>query len=469
MSRYNPLDGSTICALASVPGTAAIAIVRVSGPEAFEIVDKVFVPVNKSLSLTNASSHTVHYGSIFNGEALIDEVLVNIYKRPASYTGENTVEIFCHGSVYIQQQILELLIEQGCRLAQAGEFTLRAFMNGKLDLSQAEAVADLIAANSKAAHNLALKQMRGGYSKKIEELRQKLIKFTSLIELELDFSEEDLEFADRKELQSLIHQITQEIQALTQSFSYGNVLKKGIPVAIIGQPNVGKSTLLNALLNEDRALVSAIPGTTRDAIEDTISIEGFTFRFIDTAGLRDPEDEIEHMGIDKTYEKMEQAHIILFVFDIHDMTADILSENLSEIEKLCHGKDKTIILVGNKSDLLIETPAYFKTLVEKQAIYVSAKRKKNINMILERLTEIVRLKEDQIPDSIVSNSRHYEALTKSYQIVQDIAALLQSGTSHELLAADMRRALYYLSEITGVQINNEDILDEIFSNFCIGK
>lgn len=469
MKGYNPFDNATICALASAPGVAAIAVIRVSGPNAIAIVDAIFAGHNKkNKKLSQVPSHTVHYGNILAENSVIDNVIVNIYKNPKSYTGEDSVEIFCHGSLYIQQKIIETLIDNGCRLAHPGEFTFRAFINGKLDLSQAEAVADLIAANSKTAHDMALKQMKGGFSKKIEELRQKLIKFTALIELELDFSEEDVEFADRKDLLKLIFQIEEEIKHLSDSFSHGNVLKKGIPVAIIGKPNVGKSTLLNALLNEEKAIVSAIPGTTRDAIEDTLTVEGYTFRFIDTAGLRATDNEIESMGVNITYDKIKQASIILFVFDISATKEEELQAQLKEIESFCDDS-QTIVLLGNKSDMLVETPPYFKKLVERKTIFISAKRKENINMVVEALIDIMKGIKTELPGILVSNSRHYEALTKANNLIREIISLIQAGTSHEFLAADLRRALLYLSEITGAQIDNEAVLDEIFSTFCIGK
>ncbi len=314
----NPERQETICAIATPPGVGAIAVIRLSGPDALKICEEVFLPKKKSAKITSAATHTIHFGTITNGREMLDEVLISVFREPHSYTGENAVEISCHGSSYIQQKIVELLISKGARLAKPGEFTLRAFLNGKFDLSQAEAVADLIAASSRSAHDLALQQMRGGFSKKISELRTRLLDFASLIELELDFSQEDVEFADRTELVKLLNEIKSEIVHLASSFSYGNVLKSGIPVAIIGKPNVGKSTLLNAILNEERAIVSEIPGTTRDTIEDTIIIHNYAFRFIDTAGLRHSTDQIESQGIERTHEKIEQAAVVLYVFDVRD-------------------------------------------------------------------------------------------------------------------------------------------------------
>ena len=468
-SPFNILNDDTICALATVAGTSAIAAVRISGNNAFSITNAIFKSKNKNFDFQKVASHTVHYGSVVQNDEWLDDVVVNFYRTPHSYTGEDSVEFFCHGSLFIQQKLLEWLIDNGCRLARPGEFTLRAFLNKKLDLSQAEAVADLISANSKAAHDVALKQLKGGFSKKIEDLRQQLLKFTALIELELDFSEEDVEFADRTQLMALILNIEKEIKTLSDSFAIGNVLKKGIPVAIIGKPNVGKSTLLNILLNEDRSIVSAIPGTTRDAIEDTMTIDGISFRFIDTAGLRATDDEIESIGVNKTIEKIKQAFIILYIFDISETTTEELNYSLEEIEAMFVNENKTIILVGNKSDKLVEIPHTFKKLVEKETVFISAKRRENIDLITEKLINTVKKQHIDNSETVVSNARHYEALTKANGIINDIIPLLQNNTSHEFLAADLRRALYYLSEITGVQINNDQVLDEIFSSFCIGK
>jgi tRNA modification GTPase len=480
-----PGQEDTICAIATPPGTGAISIIRISGPEAIGICESVFSPKKKALKLTEARTHTIHFGYIFKDNDLLDEVLVSVFKAPHSYTGENAVEISCHGSSYIQQKIIELLISHGARLAKPGEFTLRAFLNRKFDLSQAEAVADLIAASSRTAHDLAIDQMRGGFSKKIGELRTRLLDFVSLIELELDFSQEDVEFADRTELVKLLKDIKSEIGHLASSFSYGNVLKTGIPVAIIGKPNVGKSTLLNAILNEDRAIVSEIPGTTRDTIEDTINIHNFAFRFIDTAGLRHSTDAIESEGIERTYEKIRQAAIVLYVFDVRDaegMEAWGLggmeawrqgsgeagnNDDRDDDKTVGRHEDKKIILIANKSDLLEETPAHLKELLEERCIFISAKRKENINLILERLVEVV--KEMQIQDTaVVSNVRHYEALNGTLQAVEAVIAGLSSGLSSDLVTVDLRIALYHLGQITG-EITTEDILGNIFGKFCIGK
>lgn len=456
-----------ICALATVPGTAAIAVIRISGSGSIEKISSLFKPAKSNFNLSEANSHTIHYGDIIFDDELLDDVLVSVFRNPHSYTGEDSVEISCHGSPYIQQKLLENLINSGIRLARPGEFTMRAFLNGKMDLAQAEAVADLIASNSKTAHNLAIDQMRGGFSKRIGELRKELIGFASLIELELDFSEENVEFADRQQLLDLIRKIKTEIESLIQSFNFGNVLKAGIPVAIIGKPNVGKSTLLNTLLQEEKAIVSEIPGTTRDSIEDTIIIDGVAFRFIDTAGLRPTEDTIETIGIERTLEKIKQARIILFVFDVATCTMDQIKEVIEEHSHLINDPSKRVILIGNKIDQLIEIPKGFKDLLEMETIFVSAKRKENINLISDSLLKSVS--REQIEDNaIVSNTRHYEALSNSLDALNSVEEAMLQGISSDLVASDIRQALYHLGTITG-QIVNDDILNHIFKNFCIGK
>lgn len=456
-----------ICALATVPGTAAIAVIRISGSGSIEKISSLFKPAKSNFNLSEANSHTIHYGDIIFDNELLDDVLVSVFRNPHSYTGEDSVEISCHGSPYIQQKLLENLINSGIRLARPGEFTMRAFLNGKMDLAQAEAVADLIASNSKTAHNLAIDQMRGGFSKRIGELRKELIGFASLIELELDFSEENVEFADRQQLLDLIRKIKTEIESLIQSFNFGNVLKAGIPVAIIGKPNVGKSTLLNTLLQEEKAIVSEIPGTTRNSIEDTIIIDGVAFRFIDTAGLRPTEDTIETIGIERTLEKIKQARIILFVFDVATCTMDQIKEVIEEHRHLINDPSKRVILIGNKIDQLIEIPKGFKDLLEMETIFVSAKRKENINLISDSLLKSVS--REQIEDNaIISNTRHYEALSNSLDALNSVEEAMLQGISSDLVASDIRQALYHLGTITG-QIVNDDILDHIFKNFCIGK
>jgi tRNA modification GTPase len=471
MKMIVPGQEETICAIATPPGTGAIAIIRLSGPEAISICESVFTPKKKNSRLTEAETHTIHFGSIIRDKEMLDEVLVSVFREPHSYTGENATEISCHGSSYIQQKIVELLISKGARHAQPGEFTLRAFLNRKFDLSQAEAVADLIAAGSRTAHDLAMDQMRGGFSKKISELRGRLLDFASLIELELDFSQEDVEFANRTELLNLLHTIKSEIGHLVSSFSYGNVLKTGIPVAIIGKPNVGKSTLLNAILNEERAIVSEIPGTTRDTIEDTIIIHNYAFRFIDTAGLRHSADRIESQGIERTYEKIQQAAVVLYVFDVNHAEGEELRAWMQggwEAGKRgSREAGKKFILVANKSDLLEETPSHLKDLLEEHCIFISAKRKENINLILERLVEVV--KDMQIQDTaVVSNIRHYEALNGALKSIEAVLEGLSASLSSDLVTVDLRLALYHLGLITG-EITTDDILGNIFGKFCIGK
>ncbi|MDY0103108.1 MAG: tRNA uridine-5-carboxymethylaminomethyl(34) synthesis GTPase MnmE [Lentimicrobium sp.] len=457
----------TICALSTPAGSGAIAIIRLSGSQAIDFVSSIFVPKNKGNLLTEVKTHSAVFGNIQNNEDLIDEVLVTVFRSPHSYTTEDVVEISCHGSVFIQQKILEMLLSGGARLAEPGEYTMRAFMNGRFDLSQAEAVADLIASNSEASHKLAINQMRGGFSQKIAGLRARLIDFASLIELELDFGEEDVEFADRTELFKLLTAIKTEIENLKSSFALGNVMKHGIPVAIAGRPNVGKSTLLNALLNEERALVSEIPGTTRDAIEDTISIQGVNFRFIDTAGLRHSEDVVENMGIERTFEKMNQAMVVLYVFDITTASEDEIDEAIADIRTQLEDSDKQIIPVANKTDMLLEAPHSFKKLVELDTLFVSAKRNENINLITERLLSTANAQEmgDQ---TIVYSLRHFEALTRAGQSIESIEKGFADGIPSDLVAIDIRQTLHHLGTITG-QVTTDELLGNIFGKFCIGK
>ncbi len=455
----------TICALATAPGVAAISIIRVSGENSIDICSEIFK--SKNLSSKELKSHHIYFGNIQDGENVIDEVLLSIFKSPKSYTGENSVEISCHGSVYIQQRILELLISKGARIAKAGEFTLRAFMNGKLDLSQAEAVADLISSHSKTSHALALEQMRGGYSNKIKNLRKQLVNFASLIELELDFSEEDVEFADRKALNNLLSDIKSEISLLINSFAMGNVLKHGIPVAIIGKPNVGKSTLLNSILNEERAIVSDKPGTTRDTIEDIININGISFRFIDTAGLRESSDEIESIGIERTYQKIEQASIILYVVDINETSVEEIITSLSDFKNHLNNKSKKFIIIANKTDLLYKAPHHFSELLSQEIIFISAKRKENINLITNSLVKSVE-NDKLIDTSMVSNIRHYDALIKTLDAINQTENSFSDNLPADLISIDIKTALHHLGEITG-EVTNNEILDNIFANFCIGK
>jgi tRNA modification GTPase len=455
-----------ICALATASGQGAIAIIRVSGPDAVVLCDPLFQSRKKDKRLSDQASHTVHLGTFFNDGHLIDEVLVSVFKGPNSYTGENVVEISCHGSTFIQQQIIQVLINKGCRTAEPGEFTFRAFMNGKMDLSQAEAVADLISSSNEKSHHLALSQMRGGFSNEIKALREELIKFASLIELELDFSTEDVEFADRLQLQELLNRLKQVLRKLIDSFALGNVLKNGIPVAIVGEPNVGKSTLLNALLNEDRAIVSPVAGTTRDTVEDEIIIEGMSFRFIDTAGIRDTQDQIESIGIEKTFEKINQAKVVLYLFDASTSTFERVSKELEKLE--ADTKGKQLIAIANKVDRGDATQIESTFGGIDNILFISAKQKANVERLKVLLTEKVKQGLLSNDDVIVSNSRHYEALSLALNHVVQVQEGLESGISGDLLAMDIRQSLFHLGEITG-EITTDDLLDSIFRDFCIGK
>ena len=458
----------TICALATASGTAAIAVLRLSGPEAFDIAGKMFQPKSAKLNLATAAAHKMLLGQVLDGDQPVDEVLLTKFVSPNSYTGEDMVEISCHGSPYIQQVILRIMLDNGARMARPGEFTMRAFMNGRMDLSQAEAVADLIASNSESSRKIAFQQMRGHFSKRINELRQKLLEFAALIELELDFSEEDVEFADRSQLVKLLDEIDDEITGLKSSFALGNVLKQGIPVAIIGKPNVGKSTLLNAILNEERAIVSDIPGTTRDTIEDTITINGVAFRFIDTAGLREGRDDIEIVGIERTYDKIRQAGIILYMFDASETGLEEIAETIREFHERVGEEDKRLILIANKIDLMEEIPHDFRDLVELETIFVSAKRKENIQMITDSLLRSLDTAGEESQGVVVANSRHYEALAKTLEAILAIREGIAADISGDLLAIDLRGALHHLGSITG-EVTSDEILGEIFGRFCIGK
>lgn len=461
------VNDDTICAIATPSGTGAIAIIRISGPEAIQKANSIFCPHKKNISLEKVKSHSLHYGAICNQGEEVDDVLLSIFRRPTSYTGEDSVEISCHGSIYIQQRIMEILLNIGCRQADPGEFTMRAFFNSKFDLSQAEAVADIISANSKGSHDLALHQMRGGFSSKIKELRSRLLDFASLIELELDFAEEDVEFANRAEMKSTVDSLLSEIKRLIDSFAMGNVIKHGIPVAIIGKPNVGKSTLLNALVNEERAIVSELPGTTRDTIEDLVIIDGVSFRFIDTAGLRDTDDEIESMGITRTKEKIQQSAIVLYVFDISLISKEELLEEMQEIEEFVKDSGKRIIMIANKTDQLVSVPRGFINMVEWETVFISAKRKENISLIIESLLKTV---EDlQITDgAIVSNLRHLDALKEAHQALTNVNSGFAEQLPSDLIAIELRSALHHIGLITG-EVANEELLGNIFGRFCIGK
>lgn len=461
----------TIVAMATPAGAGAIAVLRLSGPEAISIASSIFTSVSGK-NLAEQKSHTVHLGHIKNGEKIIDEVLVTIFKNPNSYTGEDVVEISCHGSNYIQQEIIQLCLRKGCRMADAGEFTLRAFLHGKMDLSQAEAVADLIASDSAASHQLAMQQMRGGFSSEIKKLREELLNFASLIELELDFAEEDVEFANREDFQNLITKITQVLKRLIDSFAIGNVLKNGIPVAIVGEPNVGKSTLLNALLNEERAIVSDIAGTTRDTIEDEISIGGIGFRFIDTAGIRETSDTIEGLGIKRTFEKIEAAQVVIYLFD-SEKFKESSSKFQIEIETIKNRFPlKNLIIVANKVDKLSdESLKNLEDVLSPQTstlIPLSAKKGIGLKALENRLLEFVNTGALRSNETIVTNSRHYDALLKALEEIIKVQDGLNTNLSGDLLAIDLRQALHYLGSITG-QVSEDEILGNIFANFCIGK
>ncbi len=464
-----------IVALATPSGAGAIAVVRISGADALATAAAVFRPI-KQKDLLKQKTHTLHLGHVVDGDKVIDEVLLSIFKGPNSYTGENTVEISCHGSTYIQQQIIQLLLRKGCRMAQAGEFTLRAFLNGKLDLSQAEAVADLIASDNEASHQVAMQQMRGGFSNEIAQLRNELLNFASLIELELDFAEEDVAFADRAQFRELLDRIERVLKRLIDSFATGNVIKNGIPVAIVGEPNVGKSTLLNALLNEERAIVSDIAGTTRDTIEDELVIGGIGFRFIDTAGIRDTKDVVESIGIRKTFEKMEQAQVVLFLADSSQLTADsFLTTFRTAIEKIRNQFPlKPLVIVGNKADKLTNEQlsfiqSQFSTLNSQlSVIMLSAKEGTGVEQLKETLLSFVNTGALRNNETIVTNTRHYDSLLKALEEIQKVNYGLQMNLSSDLMAIDIREALYHFGEITG-QVTNDELLGNIFANFCIGK
>jgi tRNA modification GTPase len=452
----------TIVALATPIGIGAIGVIRLSGSEAISIAQSVF-----SKNITEQASHTLHFGKIVDkrnesAEIVLDEVVLSIFKGPHSYTGENVIEISCHGSPYIQQKIIELLIEKGCRNAKAGEFTLRAYLNGKLDLAQAEAVADLIASDSEMAHRMAIDQMRGGFSTKIKELRQQLIDFASLIELELDFGEEDVEFANRDHLFALVQEISKYVNTLKESFTLGNVLKNGIATVIAGKPNAGKSTVLNALLQEERAIVSSIAGTTRDTIEEAISIGGVLYRFIDTAGIRQHADEIEEIGIGKTFEKLNKADLIIYIFDAQSTSPEELQQ---ELENLKTG-NKPIIAVANKTDLMDLSALKIKFERLPQTVFVSGKQGEINELLLVLQTKAAEL--NQSSQTLVNNNRHFEALHKSSLALDDVMKGLTTSLSSDFIALDIRKALFHLGEITG-QVSSEDLLANIFSRFCIGK
>ncbi len=459
----------TICAIATAQG-GAIGVIRVSGKDAIAITDKIFQPANNGKKLSERKSHTLAFGNILNDKGeIIDEVLISLFRTPHSYTGEDSTEISCHGSAFILQKVMQLLIANGCRTASAGEFTQRAFVNGKMDLSQAEAVADVIAANSEASHKMAINQMRGGFSKELAILRDQLLHITSLMELELDFSDhEDLEFADRSELLELVEKIKGVITNLVHSFSVGNVIKNGVPVAIIGETNAGKSTLLNTILNEERAIVSDIHGTTRDVIEDTINIGGVLFRLIDTAGIRETSDKIESIGIEKSFQKLRQASIVLWVVDssrIDDNFIQLTQKLLPELE------DKEVVIVLNKSDLGNDNPL-LEILTSKSFIHsvrISAKYKTGIQELEELMVKLASLPELSQNDVVVSNVRHYEALKHALDNLYTVKDGLEMNLSGDLVSQDLRECLFHLAEIVGGEITTDEVLGNIFKHFCVGK
>ncbi|MDD4759499.1 MAG: tRNA uridine-5-carboxymethylaminomethyl(34) synthesis GTPase MnmE [Bacteroidaceae bacterium] len=465
----NFTNEDTICAIATGTG-GAIGIIRISGPKALSITDHIFLP-HGSRSLLERPTATIAYGSIIDERhQIVDEVLVSIFRAPHSYTGEDSTEISCHNSTYILQTILKILTHNGCRLAEPGEYSKRAFVNGKMDLSQAESVADLIASTSAAAHKLAMNQMRGGFSKLLKQLRDQLLHIASLMELELDFSDhEDLEFADRTELSHLLTEIEDKIRHLASSFQAGNAIKEGIPVAIVGQTNVGKSTLLNALLGEDKAIVSSINGTTRDVIEDTITLDGLMFRFIDTAGIRQTNNEIEQLGIQKTFQKIEQATIVLWLVD-----AGRLTETMQEIrDRSTALKDKNTLLIINKCDLLNDTLQKEISLEIKSlpysSIFISARTGNNLDLLRHQLVTMTHIPENiEQEDVIVSNQRHYEALCKALESILRIRRGMEAGNPTDILTEDLRDCIYHLSDIVG-EVTSSDVLQNIFSHFCIGK
>lgn len=449
----------TIVALATPNGVGAIGVIRLSGPDAIVIADSVF----RGKDLTLQESHTIHFGQIVDGDLLLDEVLVSLFIAPRSYTRENVVEISCHGSNYIIESIIKLLVKSGARSARPGEFTLRAFLNGQLDLSQAEAVADLIAANSKASQQVAMQQLRGGFSNQLQALREQLVNFASLVELELDFSEEDVEFANRDQLKQLIHNITKIVGQLIQSFELGNVIKNGVNTVIAGRPNAGKSTLLNALLNEERAIVSHIPGTTRDTIEEVLNINGINFRLIDTAGIREATDTIEQIGVQRTMEKISQSALLIYVFDAAEITIEELNSDLENLQK----PGITMLVAANKADLLNEEQLL--SLPHTQsAIIISAKQKQHIDELKQKIYTSAVKYQLSGNETLVTNIRHLEALQKTESALIRLLEGIDTHVTSDFLAMDIKQALHYLGEITGT-VTTDDLLDNIFSKFCIGK
>lgn len=462
-------DPTTICAISTPPGTGGIAVIRCSGVRALELTDSIFTAYSSKKRIISQSAQTILVGTIVRGAEVIDEVVVSLFRAPHSYTGEDIVEISCHGSMYIQQTILEMLISKGARMALPGEFTQRAFLNGRMDLSQAEAVADLIASTTSAAHKIALRQMRGGFSEEIRHLREQLVKFTALIELELDFSEEDVEFADRTALNELVGRIESLIRKLVESFRLGNAIKNGIPVVIVGETNVGKSTLLNALLNEEKAIVSDIHGTTRDVIEDVVNIHGTAFRFFDTAGIRETKDAIETMGIERTYSKLKQAEIVLLVIDLGN-PSELVAERIKNIRS--HIDNQHLIIAANKMDRGDpDTAGMLKRLEltkNEDLVFISAKSKTNLDILIDCMGKTLAMDKVGNQDIIVTNLRHYEALKHAHEAILRVIEGLAIPVSGELLAQDIRECLHYLGTIIG-DVSEDEVLGYIFKNFCIGK
>ncbi len=462
----------TICAPATSPG-GAIAIIRLSGAASIEICKRIFFPSDPVLNLLQQKGNTIIHGTIREGSSIIDEVLVAIFRSPHSYTGEDSVEISCHGSPYITSRIMKLLINEGALPARPGEFTMRAFFNGKMDLAQSEAVADLVASHTSAAHRVAINQMRGGFSKEILNLRSELLRFASLIELELDFGEEDVQFADRIQLRSIVSKARNMSEDLLSSFSLGNAIKNGIPVVITGKPNSGKSTLLNALLNEDRAIVSDVPGTTRDTIEDVIVINGVEYRFIDTAGLRDTSDVVENLGILRTREKIEKASVVLLIDDVLDEVT-LINQRAEEFRKTKSSGGQQLILIINKTDLSDreQIEKFRKNIILKESeslLFISAKEKKGLGKLRSALSEVVDRKMLASDNPVITNMRHYDSLRKVSESLERVISGLDENIAEDLIAIDIRHAIHYLGEITGSVITSDEILENIFKNFCIGK
>lgn len=462
----------TICALSTPPGMGAIAVIRLSGKDSYPIVNQIFKPYSKSHNLLEQEAYKSVFGAIMDGDNLVDEVVLQLFKGPKSYTGEDVIEIACHGSTYIQERILSLLLRKGIRMADPGEYTLRAYINGKMDLSQAEAVADLIASENKASHQIALQHMKGGISKEIQSLRAELIEFVSLIELELDFAEEDVEFADRSQFHDLLQRIDTVLRSLISSYDTGNAIKNGVPVAIVGAPNAGKSTLLNALLKEERAIVTEVEGTTRDAIEDEIHIDGITYRFIDTAGIRETEDKVESIGIRKTFEKIEQSDLVLFLFAADRLSQANAIENLEKEYQEIRAKtgERNFLFLLTKSELTPELRPELKNKVEElNPLYISVVNNQGLEELHQSLASFYRWGDLAASQSIVTNVRHLQALESSLEQIQKVREGLESGLPGDLLSIDIRSALSELGSIIGEVDVDKDILGTIFGKFCIGK